>query len=357
MTAMPEAASRKEEFIEAFALQAKSCEVLGSALNAHLLRLCRKDIEQDGITATILNGWEGPALEGLVATRFIGGPHYLVITDQAPELAKHYPSVGGRFDEATFSQDLFNVLEENKNFMRAFIQSPPQTNEVRRTGILLGGFLEVARSTGLPFRCLEVGASAGLNLIWDQFSYENNCGTWGNSTCPVTIDTEWQNPEKAPSLLTKISVVSCAGCDISPIDLTTDAARIRMNAYVWTDHPERFERLKAAMKLALDNKLTVEQADAADWAADKLAKLPEGQVTVLYHSLAANYFSDDTRTKFEAAIHEAGTRATEANPLAWLRFEHVTLREYPYLLLTQWPGGEERILAQGHPHGEYANWR
>lgn len=355
--AMPEDTSRKEEFIEAFALQAKSCEVLGSPLNAHLLRLCREDIEQDGITAEILEDWEGPALEGLVATRFIGGPHYLVITDQAPELAKHYPSVGGRFDEATFSQDLFNVLEQHKDFMRAFIESPPQTNEVRRTGILLGGFLEIARSTGLPFRCLEVGASAGLNLIWDRFSYANNRGTWGDPGCPVAIDTDWQPPETAPAMAGHIELASRAGCDISPIDLTTDAARIRMNAYVWTDHPERFDRLKAAMKLALENNISVEQADAADWTAKRLATLPEGQVTVLYHSLAANYFSDDTRTKFEAAIQEAGKRATDTNPLAWLRFEHVTLREYPYLILIQWPGGEERILAQGHPHGEYANWR
>ena len=53
------------------------------------------------------------------------------------------------------------------------VVQPVQTNEPGRSVSLLGGYLEVARAhPGLPLRVFEVGASAGLNLLWDEFRYE-----------------------------------------------------------------------------------------------------------------------------------------------------------------------------------------
>jgi hypothetical protein len=50
---------------------------------------------------------------------------------------------------------------------RPLVDDPVQTNEPARSAGLLGGFLEIARRTGLALRLLEVGASAGLNLRFD----------------------------------------------------------------------------------------------------------------------------------------------------------------------------------------------
>ena len=52
-----------------------------------------------------------------------------------------------------------------------YMDHEPQTNEVRRSACLIGGFLTIARESGLPLRCFEVGASAGLNQLWDRFHY------------------------------------------------------------------------------------------------------------------------------------------------------------------------------------------
>ncbi len=346
--------TREEEFLYALGLQAKACEVMESPLNAHLLRTCIEAFKAGGPTADILEGWDGNPVDGLVATRFIGGPHHLVLTGQAPSLAKHYPSVRGQFDPASFDPILLADLKSNVQFMRDFIKSPPQTNETRRSAILLGGFLKIAQSTDKPLRCFEVGASAGLNLLWDQFSYITTAGRWGNADSPVSIDSEWQGT--LPDLSRTIEVSEIAGCDLNPIDLTRPDARLRMEAYVWADQGERMHRLRAAMQMALDQNITVDKADAVDWITAKLAVLPKGQTTVLYHSIAAQYFDHQTTTRFHAAIEDAGNRASAEAPFAWLRFEHLSLKEFPYLTLTMWPGGEAQTLAQAHPHGQTANW-
>jgi hypothetical protein len=346
--------TRDEEFIYAMGLQAKGCEVLDSPLNAHLLRACISDFKAKGPTREILDDWKGSPVDGLVATRFIGGPHHLVLTGQADDLAKHYPSVGGTFEPATFDAALFETLKSNIAFMRNFIKGPPQTNETRRAGVLLGGFLRIAQATGKPLRCLEVGASAGLNLLWDRFWYKTKAGDWGQVDSPVIIDSDWRGP--LPDLSPKIEVVEVAGCDLNPINLGNADARTRMEAYVWADHNDRVERLRAAMQMAQDNNISVDKADAADWIRDKLATLPDGQATVLYHSIAAQYFDDDTNARFNAAIRDASQRATNEAPFAWLRFEHASLREFPYLVLTIWPGGIEKTLAQAHPHGLFVDW-
>ena len=238
--------------------------------------------------------------------------------------------------------------------MRQFIQNPPQTNEVRRCGALLPGFLTVAQETGLPLRCLEVGSSAGLLQLWDKFHYRLGEKSWGDPNSPIVVDSDWRG--NAPELMSDVTIAERAGCDIRPIDLADEDARIRMEAYVWPDHTDRVERLRSGMQMVLDNQISVDHADAASWVEQRLADPAKGMATVLFHSITAQYFDDKTAERFEAAITEAGRRATSDAPMAWLSLEHVNYTEFPYLELTIWPGGEKRRMGQAHPHGHYVDW-
>ncbi len=75
-------------------------------------------------------------------------------------------------------------------FRNVSLSLPPQTNEVRRSALLLPGFIEIARKTGLPLRLLEIGASAGLNQVWDEYRYtyrgRQGDDTWGKSDAEST---------------------------------------------------------------------------------------------------------------------------------------------------------------------------
>jgi hypothetical protein len=121
----------------------------------------------------------------VVALRLMGAVHRLVLRGDAPELAAHYPSAGGRPGDAW--PVFVGVLRDHRDELRRLVKNPVQTNEPGRCVALLGGFLEVARVTGMPLRLLEVGASAGLNLRFDRYRYELGDERWGPEDSPLVI--------------------------------------------------------------------------------------------------------------------------------------------------------------------------
>ena len=354
MNAGPSSAA-SGNLVRAFDFQARACDFLGSPLTAFLLRGIMADYQAGGASHDLLAGWEGrKQWEAVLSLRVAGALHYLVLAGQAPGLGAYYPSAGGTFRENGFRAQMVSVIRAEREFIEAYLHNTPQTNEVRRTGALIGGFLTIARETGLPLRCLEVGASGGLNLRWDRFRYEFGHESWGDPASPVLIATSWTG--QPPDTNVAASVVERAGCDISPIDLSAPEAVMRLKSYVWPDQLERFRTLESAVALASQYPVSLETADAGEWTARQLALPSIGAATVIYHSIAAQYFSEETRAAFEGAIARAGEAATRAAPLAWLRMEQDDPGKFPELRLTLWPGGEDRLLGHVHPHGAFAHW-
>jgi hypothetical protein len=246
------------------------------------------------------------------------------------------------------------TAEVHESFIAEFLKSPPQTNEVGRSGVLINGFLEVARATGLPLAMHEIGASAGLNLNWDRFRYSLAGRTWGDEKSAVHLKPEWQGP---PSPIeASLSVVSRAGCDIAPIDITREESRARLKAFIWPDQPERLNRLEAAMAVALEHPVAVEKEDALVWLRRKLKDRGERAATVIYHSSVWFYMPKEEREAITALIEETGRAATTDNPLAWLSFEPHDYSGADMLILSLWPGYKKKLLAKAHPHGAWVEW-
>src|SRR5258708_3450078 len=117
------------------------------------------------------------------------------------------------------------------------------------------------------------------------------------------------------------SIASRAACDQAPIDLHDPEQRLRLRGYVWADQRARLARLDGAIDLALAAGIRVDQADAGDWLAQHLVRDATGVVTVIYHSVMWQYMPEQTQRRLTDLIEQAGHRADDGAPLAWLRFE------------------------------------
>jgi len=251
-------------------------------------------------------------------------------------------------------------LARDADWVRAFMRSPPQTNETARSTALTSAFLWLAGRMPTPFHMLELGASAGLNLNWDRFSYAYP--SWGREEqAGPLITTEVTGP--APEW-SEIEVASRAGCDLNPLNLTDKNDRLRLRSYIWADQTARLARLDSAINLATELGTHVEKADAGEWIKDRLSgDLPEG-TTVVYHSLFLQYPSKEAQLAIGTAIEAAGNRVTDKRRLAWVRMEPESALGGPadserfVLDAVRWdPLGRARIvLADADPHGRTLKW-
>jgi hypothetical protein len=336
--------------------QAVWCRRLGSPLYGHLLEGAAADCEVGGAAWDVLAGHERDPEASAVALRFMGAVHRLVLAGDAPLLARHYPSAGGTVDGDPWPA-FAGVLAHQRPRLRELVTLPVQTNEVGRSATLLGGFLEVARATGLPLRLLEVGSSAGLNLRWDHYRYEDDRGGFGPVDAAVRFVNVFSGP--SPSLAGSATVAERAGCDAAPIDPASAAGRLTLRAYLWPDQTERYARLDGALAVAARVPARIDRADAGTWLAAELAQPTPDVAAVVFHSIVMQYLGRAGAARVAAIIAAAGSAATASAPLAWLRLEPVRQPDgtVDYRLdLTNWPSGESRTLAISSPHGPPVRW-
>jgi hypothetical protein len=339
----------------AFTLRSLSSPLYHCLVTAALL-----DIERAGPVASVL-AEVPPELDPIpdaVTLRFLGGIHRLVLTGRAPELARWFPTAGGSFaddegDRAAAAAAFLAACEQHHDELVASLDVGVQTNEMARCAALAVGFTEVLRTTGLPLRLLEVGASAGLNLRWDVWRYESGDTSWGDPAAEVRFADNYRRP--SPDVSAPFgpgdAVAERRGCDRSPIDPTTDDGRLLLRSFVWPDQADRHLRLDAALDAAAEVPVVVDRADAATWAADKLAEPVPGTATVLFHSIVWSYLPAETKAGVAAAVEAAGAAAPADAPVTWFRMEPPDdPSDAAELRLTTWPGGD-RVIGRTGYHG------
>jgi hypothetical protein len=345
----------REQLATTFRRQALGAKTLGSALYDDLFNRMAADVEAGGPTWTFLEPHAHEPLNQVFPLRVAGGAHRLALEGEAPALARHLLSTGGDGDHDGAWRALLELLRDPPRTMSEYLKSPPQTNEVARSASMIGGFLVVAQQTRLPVRALEIGTSAGLNLRFDCFRYEQGAIGFGPSDSTVRFTDLW--PNGMPPFDAPLTVADRRGCDRSPIDPTTDDGRMRLLSYVWPDQPERFERIAAAIDIAREVPALVERADAGAWLSKMLGEPVKGVVSTVFHSVVVQYFTDDERAELTNVMEDAGARATPDAPVAWLRLEPEGDMKFPRLRLSMWPGEQDVLLAHCSFHLGPVDWK
>lgn len=140
-----------------------------------------------------------------------------------------------------------------------------QTNEVGRCAALLPALAQIADTApgapddgARPLGLVEIGASGGLNLLFDHYGYcyradgvalaaepiEVNAGAF------LTLECELRGSVRPPIPSTFPTVASRVGLDLNPVDLSKRADARWLVACQWPDQPERLHRARSAVALA-----------------------------------------------------------------------------------------------------------
>jgi len=349
----------KERIAAHFREQGGFCTAYGSPFTGALCERFAGDLESGGPVAELLSGWSSNPRADVIGLRLAGALHAAALSKRDPELAALYPPGNKAWTMEAIWPVARAFLAREQDWVKSFLQYAPQTNETRRSIALLAAFLAFAETWNGKVDMLEIGASAGLNLSWDKFSYNTQSWNWGDASA-VAIDTDWQGP--APPTQVALNVRWRAACDLNPLDIRDSEQALRLKSYVWADQPDRLARFDGALRLALDNDVRVERADAAEWLAHKLASRARDAATIVYHSVFLQYPPRETREAIVAAIETAGAGATETAPLAWVRLEPEAVTDgvdngLRFVVdLHTWPGGRRRVLAftDGHVRSVFA---
>ncbi|WP_424944805.1 DUF2332 domain-containing protein [Aliiroseovarius crassostreae] len=334
---------------DAFHVQAGNNERLGSPFTARVLRLLAQNLAPGTALTDRMFAWEGNmgAFGQSVPLRLLAGLHALVLSGKCAELIKAYPPNPAP-DDATLWTALETALRDHADHLNHWLDNPPQTNEVRRAAVLIAAGHWLAGHYGLPIHMSELGASGGLNLMWDHFALEVPGTRLGPQNAAVVLTPDWQGDlptGPCPDILDR------RGVDLIPLDARDPDDALRLISYLWADQPERLTRTRAAIEV-LD--ADVDRGDAAQWLEGRLAETGPDHLTLIYHTIAWQYFPPDTQNRCHAAIEAAGQRG----PVAHLAMEADERRgEGAAISLSLWPEGQKLHLGRVDFHGRWVNWQ
>lgn len=337
------------QLAESFAGQAVHCDALGSPFTARLCTLLASRDWPDGALRDRVFAWPGDtgSRGQSIPLRLCGALHALQLQGN-PALTCVYPP--HEADDAAVWLAVAAAMTDHATFIDRFIDSPPQTNEVRRAAALIAASHWLHARHPLPFRITELGASGGLNLMFDRFALALPGARLGPADAALTLSPDWTGPLPPAS---PPQIVDRFGVDLNPLDPADPQDAMRLQAYLWAGQPDRLALTRAAIAVA---HAPVIRADAIDGLTPRLPHVP-GQLHLIYHTIAWQYFPADRQALGRARIEAAGATATADAPLAWLSMEaDSTDAAGAALTLRLWPGDLTVALGRVDFHGRWLHW-
>ena len=248
------------------------------------------------------------------------------------------------------------LLGDDGTITATILARSTQTNEVGRLASLVPVFAALA--DGGPVALVEAGASAGLNLFPDRWSY-----VW---TTPSGVRRAGAGPELAadvsgPAPLPDAvpDVAWRAGVDLNPLDVTDDDQMRWLSQLVWPEHDERRTRLARAVELARADPPRHVRGDLLDELPALVDAAAAHAPVVVFHSAVAAYLSAEDRDRFQRLM----TGLVADGRCHWVSNEAPTV--LPEVTATG-PvppdargfvlGVDGRAVALAHGHGNWLHW-
>ena len=283
---------------------------------------------------------------------------YLLLTGVEHRLSAHYPIMSGQkpSHQSAFADFRDFCLRHKDAVVELISTRRTQTNVVNRCTCLLPVFSHVSEESGLPLALIDVGASAGLNLNFDRYSYTYKYDrkeqmNWGMAGSRIHLEAEIKGCNTFPPLAPTIPVASRDGIDLDPVDLDDSDQLLWLRALIWPEHVERHQQLMDAANEFMQSDIHLHAGDAADVLPGLISTITNEHALVVYSTIALYQFPRENLRRVKHALIE-----TSKNRPVWqIALEGTD----PTLSITRYRdgAGHTKILADASPHGWWMTWR
>lgn len=247
-----------------------------------------------------------------VPNLLFGAVHYLLLKGKEHQLKEYYPSITNpqrKIENKTFGsfKEFCNVF---RNDIISILKSKLiQTNEVRRCAYLYPIFSLVYSKVEKPLLLIEIGTSAGLQLLWDKYSYSYGTDdTYGDKNSSVHITSELKG-ENTPLFLPKSPpVASKIGLDLHICDLRNSEDYLWLKSLIWTEHQERLELFESSARCFIENPVELIEGDGVTLLTDVVETLPKDTAICIFHTHVANQIPEDSKYELLEKIKKIGSK-------------------------------------------------
>jgi hypothetical protein len=231
------------------------------------------------------------------------------------------------------------VLDDRDAVVSTMLARRTQTNEPGRCA----GLYPALGSLPQPLALLEVGASAGLCLLPDRYSYEYVRPDGTTVRAGATTDSavhlrcrvdDGPAPAVGPDA---VRVAWRAGIDLNPLSVTDEDDVRWLRTLVWPEQHDRLARLDAALAIARREPPVVEAGDLNERFDEVVARAPGDATLVVFHTAVLDYVPEPGRAAFVQRVRRLDGH--------WLSQELPTVFAHLAARLPQEPPGDTAAYA------------
>lgn len=343
----------KEQLCERFRTFSETEARFSSPLYAQLALGIAEDAELLELAAHSGAGQPPPNL-------LFGAVQYLLLKSSSDEpLRQCYPGL----TDMPQTEDAFPLFRsfclQNRDAIQHLLETRlVQTNEVRRSSAIVPGVAAIYQEAGttLPLSWIEIGASAGLNMLWDRYFYHyGDKLTWGNTDAGVRIPCGLRGDRLPPLPTYPVPITFRLGIDRNPLDLTDPDTALWLRALIWPEQSDRIQLLAEATAEVQRNRPTLLTGDALQLLSDAIALAPADSLLCLFHSYTIYQFTQEMRRELDDLLRDA----SQTHSIYCLGLEGARDVPWPQLRLLTYRNGEraDRLLGLQEGHGKWMEWQ
>lgn len=337
-----------------------SKEVLSQSFNRFAVNECKDSSKlyeyfaleisrDDELLELCTNAREGQPIPNLL----FGAVHFLLLKGKEHGLKEYYPSVVNNpksFEVAfnSFKDFCFQFQDEIVALLKTKLV---QTNEVRRCAYLYPIFSLIYEKTNKPLALIEIGTSAGLQLLWDKYSYSYGTDkVFGNKASALHITSDIVGENTPFMAATPPPVSNRMGLDLNIIDLNDKEEELWMKALIWPEHKERLQMFEQAAGCRKKNPVLLVEGNGIGLLSEYVNMMPSESTVCIFHTHVANQMPIEGKKLLLQTVKTIGKEQDV--------FHIYNNIQDKYLHLDSYVDGVENkeTIAETDGHGRWFRW-